>query len=113
MGILPRGLFFRGAYRTGVIRRTTIIAISLHHLKLFPVKEEMRPNKYTLGYEHTIYTSTIKKKNGDSLITLFFSFLYRYIPLQKYTVPKDEKLRYRPGPTETPMPSGTQRSEVR
>lgn len=41
-------------------------------------------------------------KNGDNLITLFF-FLYRYIPLQKYTVPKNDKLRYRPGLTERPQ----------
>lgn len=40
-------------------------------------------------------------KNMDNLITLFF--LNRYIPLQKYTVPKNEKLRYRLGLTERPQ----------
>lgn len=34
------------------------------------------------------------EKNGDKLITLFFFCLDTYIPLQKYTVPKNEKLRY-------------------
>lgn len=34
---------------------------------LFPLKEEKKnTNKYTLGYEHTIYTSTIKWKTGTT-----------------------------------------------
>lgn len=34
---------------------------------LFPLKEETKnTNKYTLGYEHTIYTSTIKWKTGTT-----------------------------------------------
>ncbi|TNN39701.1 hypothetical protein EYF80_050145 [Liparis tanakae] len=36
-----------------------------------------------------------------------------YSPLQKFTVPKSEKLRYRLGRAETPTPPGTPRSEVR
>ena len=38
------------------------------------------------------------EKRGQLNNTLFF--LYRYIPLQKYTVPKNEKLRYRLGLTD-------------
>lgn len=41
------------------------------------------------------------EKRGQLNNTLFF--LYRYIPLQKYTVPKNEKLRYRLGLTERPQ----------
>lgn len=39
------------------------------------------------------------KKQGqlNNTFLCFLLLLYRYIPLQKYTVPKNEKLRYRLG----------------
>lgn len=37
-------------------------------------------------------TSTVKRKTGTT--ELYFFCLYSYIPLQMYTVPKNEKLRY-------------------
>lgn len=54
-------------------------ALNLHHLKWFFFSLLLRggndTNKYSLGYEHTIYTSTIKWKNRDNLITLLL-FLF-------------------------------------
>lgn len=53
-----------------------------------------------------------QQRNRNKWLTLLF--LCVYIPLQKYTVPKNETLRYRLGlDRPTPMPAGTQRSEVR
>lgn len=46
----------------------------------------------------------MKKQGQLNNTSSFFCFvlLYRYIPLQKYTVPKNEKLRYRLGLTGRP-----------
>lgn len=38
------------------------------------------------------YTHPLSKENRKKWLTLHF---YRYIPLQKYTVPKNETLRYK------------------
>lgn len=57
---------------------------------VFPAKGKDTNNKYTLSYEHTIYTSTTNQ-NGQ-LRTLLSFFSYRYIPLQKYT---EQSLRMR------------------
>lgn len=52
------------------------------------------------------YTHPLSNEKQGQLNNTFF-FCYRYIPLQKYTVPKNEKLRYRLGLAERPpMPSG-------
>lgn len=51
----------------------------------------------------------LSKENRMKWTTLFF-FCYGYIPLQKYTVSKNETLRYRQGlGEETPMPTVTRR----
>ncbi len=49
------------------------------------------------------YTHPLSNEKRGQLNNTLFFLLYRYIPLQKYTVPKNEKLRYRLGLTERPQ----------
>lgn len=64
-GILPHRLFVFQSH-TGVIRRTTIRALNSAPFETLSVflqkRKDNTNNKYTLSYERTIYTSTIKSK---------------------------------------------------
>lgn len=56
-----------------------------------------------MNIQYTHPLSNEKRGQLNNTLVFFFFFLYRYIPLQKYTVPKNEKLRYRLGLAKRPQ----------